>query len=60
MSSSSVNLMKANPHSFFSALLALARVNIKIMHVNNICVCVYPLNTVRFFNTITTCECQPT
>lgn len=58
MSSSSVNLMKANPHSFFSALLALARVN-----KDNACkqhLCVYLLNTVRFFNTITTCECQPT
>lgn len=40
MSSSSVNLMKANPHSFFSALLALARMN-KIMHINNITVCTY-------------------
>lgn len=40
MSSSSVNLMKANPHSFFSALLALARVNKDNACKQHLCVCV--------------------
>lgn len=40
MSSSSVNLMKANPHSFFSALLALARMNKDNACKQYLCVCV--------------------